>query len=203
MGCLFGRVDQTKNNFDNSRPPSGSGPGLPATPSGRHTTGPNSQSVLQIAHFTPRTSGGSAAPTPSRAATPSSQARAGSATTIATTIARPPAPRAYICPNCRQTCTSADDLQGHVMAVCPAIFGPDGVLGSVNCIEEPLADNIPNQECSICFENFLKGQVVLRLECLCVFHKNCIETWFKRKRNRVCPLPGHTQSISIETLLGR
>eukprot|EP01121_Diplochlamys_sp_Union-15-3_P013177 TRINITY_DN4050_c0_g1_i1.p1 TRINITY_DN4050_c0_g1~~TRINITY_DN4050_c0_g1_i1.p1 ORF type:complete len:230 (-),score=30.70 TRINITY_DN4050_c0_g1_i1:105-794(-) len=40
-------------------------------------------------------------------------------------------------------------------------------------------------ECVICFESFQKGHNYVRLQCLCVFHKGCIEDWFTRKKE--CP----------------
>lgn len=54
-------------------------------------------------------------------------------------------------------------------------------------IEETLKSNIADKECLICFENYLTGQVVARLECFCFFHSECIKLWFK-KSDGVCPL---------------
>ncbi|KAJ1977990.1 hypothetical protein H4R35_002079 [Dimargaris xerosporica] len=42
------------------------------------------------------------------------------------------------------------------------------------------------QECSICFEEFEPGQIVARLNCLCTYHRHCIDDWLKRSRS--CPL---------------
>ena len=41
-------------------------------------------------------------------------------------------------------------------------------------------------ECSICMEEYEVGQPLVRLECLCKFHKQCIAEWFGRKRE--CPV---------------
>ena len=38
------------------------------------------------------------------------------------------------------------------------------------------------EECTICFDEFEVGQVCARLECLCVFHKSCLENWLSRKQ---------------------
>ncbi|KAL3233909.1 E3 ubiquitin-protein ligase PIB1 [Nakaseomyces bracarensis] len=38
------------------------------------------------------------------------------------------------------------------------------------------------QECPICFEEMLPGEKVGRLECLCMYHYDCIRSWFKKKR---------------------
>jgi len=40
-------------------------------------------------------------------------------------------------------------------------------------------------ECVICLEDLLKGHVIARLPCLCVYHKSCIDQWFDV--NRSCP----------------
>ncbi|KAL4771018.1 FYVE zinc finger-domain-containing protein [Aspergillus nidulans var. acristatus] len=42
------------------------------------------------------------------------------------------------------------------------------------------------QECTICMEEYEVGQSLVRLECLCKFHKRCIVEWFERKRE--CPV---------------
>lgn len=42
-------------------------------------------------------------------------------------------------------------------------------------------------ECVICFEEFVVGTEIARLECLCRYHKKCIRTWFDRKGNGECP----------------
>ena len=43
-----------------------------------------------------------------------------------------------------------------------------------------------NNECIICLEKMIKGERVKILECGHVYHYNCINEWFKRKRE--CPL---------------
>lgn len=42
------------------------------------------------------------------------------------------------------------------------------------------------QECTICMEDYEVGQPLVRLECLCKFHKRCIVEWFERKKE--CPV---------------
>jgi hypothetical protein len=48
------------------------------------------------------------------------------------------------------------------------------------------------QECLICFEDFLHGNHVARLDCLCVYHEHCIEEWFLSQVEKVgqgsCPV---------------
>jgi hypothetical protein len=43
-------------------------------------------------------------------------------------------------------------------------------------------------ECVICFEEFMPGDTIGRLECLCVYHERCILDWFKRKGVGCCPV---------------
>lgn len=43
-----------------------------------------------------------------------------------------------------------------------------------------------SQECTICMEEYEVGQPLVRLECLCKFHKRCIVEWFERKKE--CPV---------------
>jgi len=41
-------------------------------------------------------------------------------------------------------------------------------------------------ECTICYEEFEEGAVIARLDCFCIFHKKCIDQWFKKSNK--CPL---------------
>lgn len=43
-------------------------------------------------------------------------------------------------------------------------------------------------ECVICFEDFVPGNTIGRLECLCVYHEKCILDWFSRKGVGSCPV---------------
>ncbi|CAB3408953.1 unnamed protein product [Caenorhabditis bovis] len=40
-------------------------------------------------------------------------------------------------------------------------------------------------ECTICLEEMNAGDKIARLPCLCIYHKQCIDDWFKRKN--CCP----------------
>lgn len=49
------------------------------------------------------------------------------------------------------------------------------------------------QECPICFEEMRPGEKIGRLECLCMYHYDCIRSWFKKKRKsgehrNFCPI---------------
>jgi len=40
-------------------------------------------------------------------------------------------------------------------------------------------------ECSICLEDLEEGDAIARLPCLCIYHKDCIDQWFKK--SQTCP----------------
>ncbi|CAF3186470.1 unnamed protein product [Rotaria socialis] len=62
---------------------------------------------------------------------------------------------------------------------------------------EILSYNLHNdQECAICFEPFCRQDTVARLECLCIYHKKCLDEWGQRKR--CCPL--HMDKIVLTNL---
>eukprot|EP01127_Copromyxa_protea_P011745 TRINITY_DN2979_c0_g1_i1.p1 TRINITY_DN2979_c0_g1~~TRINITY_DN2979_c0_g1_i1.p1 ORF type:complete len:356 (+),score=72.75 TRINITY_DN2979_c0_g1_i1:398-1465(+) len=44
------------------------------------------------------------------------------------------------------------------------------------------------EECGICYDEFMEGAVVARLGCFCLYHKQCIEMWFSKKGKNSCPL---------------
>ncbi|KAJ1570136.1 hypothetical protein HK096_005644 [Nowakowskiella sp. JEL0078] len=52
------------------------------------------------------------------------------------------------------------------------------------------------RECEICFEEFLKGQRIARLNCLCQYHETCIQQWFVTQAGKTgargnCPVHFH------------
>ncbi|CAD5207248.1 unnamed protein product [Bursaphelenchus okinawaensis] len=49
--------------------------------------------------------------------------------------------------------------------------------------EDVLSDE--KGECAICLEEMDVGQTIARLPCLCIYHKKCIDDWFRRKN--CCP----------------
>ena len=46
--------------------------------------------------------------------------------------------------------------------------------------------NPEKRRCTICLENFAKFDKVINLNCLHMFHDNCIKTWLKKKS--YCPI---------------
>lgn len=55
-------------------------------------------------------------------------------------------------------------------------------------IASKVIHDVPDSECSICFGGFEKEDIVARLNCLCLYHQNCIEGWYTTKKKRECPL---------------
>ncbi|KAL1914122.1 uncharacterized protein VTP21DRAFT_11748 [Calcarisporiella thermophila] len=68
----------------------------------------------------------------------------------------------------------------------------EGKVGSgsvgVKYLVSKLADGsmLVGEECPICFEEFIPGDVVARLTCLCTYHRHCIHSWFSRAKE--CPV---------------
>jgi len=50
---------------------------------------------------------------------------------------------------------------------------------------EELLEVDKEDECAICLDQMVSGQTIARLPCLCIYHKICIDEWFKRKN--CCP----------------
>lgn len=51
-------------------------------------------------------------------------------------------------------------------------------------------DCVDDAECTICLEEFQVGVPMARLECLCRFHRTCIQAWFVNHPGR-CPVHQH------------
>ena len=47
-------------------------------------------------------------------------------------------------------------------------------------------EDTTNKSCIICFEEYDKQSLIYKLNCKHVFHKECLDTWFKNKPT--CPL---------------
>ncbi|EFO86443.1 hypothetical protein CRE_01211 [Caenorhabditis remanei] len=78
------------------------------------------------------------------------------------------------CPVCHKVVPS-DDADIHLVMCLtrPKITYNDDVLKECK------------GECSICLEDLEAGHKIARLPCLCIYHKQCIDDWFKRKN--CCP----------------
>lgn len=76
--------------------------------------------------------------------------------------------------------------------VCSKMVPPDDVeCHFVMCLTRPRINYNEDvlledkDECVICFEELHQGDTIARLPCLCIYHKSCIDEWFKVKRS--CP----------------
>ncbi|XP_012231753.1 E3 ubiquitin-protein ligase ZNRF1 [Linepithema humile] len=83
-------------------------------------------------------------------------------------------------------------LNGLKCPVCSKFILPDDIeCHLVMCLTKPrlsynedvLTDG--KGECVICLEELQSGDLIARLPCLCIYHKNCIDKWFQV--NRSCP----------------
>ena len=50
-----------------------------------------------------------------------------------------------------------------------------------------LCDELPDESCSICLEDFKTGDNIKKLNCTHIFHKECLEPWLN-DNNRNCPM---------------
>jgi len=55
-------------------------------------------------------------------------------------------------------------------------------------LAEIVVQSEPGLECIICFTEYAVNDTVARLQCLCLFHQSCIESWFNNKGKRFCPV---------------
>ena len=55
-------------------------------------------------------------------------------------------------------------------------------------IEETLEEAIPDKECTICFDTFEEGDKIVRLDCWCIYHKDCAQEWFDKVKQTACPV---------------
>lgn len=76
--------------------------------------------------------------------------------------------------------------------VCSKFVPPDDVeCHLVMCLTKPRINynedvlSEDKGECVICLEELVQGDTIARLPCLCIYHKMCIDAWFKV--NRSCP----------------
>ncbi|KAI1285447.1 E3 ubiquitin-protein ligase ZNRF1 [Halotydeus destructor] len=79
------------------------------------------------------------------------------------------------CPVCSKPVPS-DDVECHLV-MC--LTKP-----RISYNEDILTDD-KGDECVICLEDLSQGDTIARLPCLCIYHKNCIDSWFEV--NRSCP----------------
>ena len=59
-------------------------------------------------------------------------------------------------------------------------------------LEESLIQDNLSDNCSICLENYLKNDKIIKLDCDHIFHKKCLKKWFKilidKSEDLNCPL---------------
>ena len=80
--------------------------------------------------------------------------------------------------NVRQHQNSLDDASG---ARNLAVFKNRMLVFKMDQQNSTDGELNKNLECPICFDDMVPGDKIGRLECLCVFHYDCIKSWFKKK----------------------
>lgn len=84
------------------------------------------------------------------------------------------------------------NAEGSSYDTIKGVESPEGAFaGSVGSYGTVLAEKDVfgvDNECVICLEDLKPGDKVGRLECLCVFHYQCIKDWFKKKGYGECPV---------------
>lgn len=97
--------------------------------------------------------------------------------------------------------TDSDDLSSLVFLDVATRFGSPGTsppeklfqirrnkiknIGKYRKVKEN--DSILDTQCPICIDSFCCGEYQRTLECNHVFHKKCIDKWFKKDKNE-CPM---------------
>ncbi|KAK3603793.1 hypothetical protein CHS0354_042794 [Potamilus streckersoni] len=83
-------------------------------------------------------------------------------------------------------------LQGIKCPVCSKFIPPEDLeCHLVMCLTKPRIsynEDVLTEdkgECCICLDDLTQGDTIARLPCLCIYHKVCIDSWFKK--NRSCP----------------
>lgn len=65
-------------------------------------------------------------------------------------------------------------------------YVPIGDVYEINILEKDI-----EKECTVCFDTFCKGDMVITTDCFCIYHKACSLNWFEKEKK--CPLHGCEQ----------
>ncbi|KAI8832206.1 hypothetical protein BC829DRAFT_408812 [Chytridium lagenaria] len=90
------------------------------------------------------------------------------------------------CPVCgiRLARLGTEEAREKHVGECLAKPGGGSVRGTRYLIQ--VLDETLEKECVICFNDLEKGQKIARLNCLCIYHADCIDDWFLRSQE--CPV---------------
>lgn len=91
-----------------------------------------------------------------------------------------------VCDRALRTLPSAEAREAHVMH-CLEHGAPADVVPRTRYVASRLAPDsvLLGSECIICMEEFLVNDAVARLNCLCCFHRACIDAWLRKSHG--CP----------------
>ena len=107
--------------------------------------------------------------------------------TADTAASLPSAADSFImCPACGTDLlefSTEEERESHMRGCFERIAGrPQAERYAISVLDEDL----PGRECGICFEEFLKGQRIATLGCLCQYHDKCIGSWLEKGSG--CPV---------------
>jgi len=93
------------------------------------------------------------------------------------------------CPVCGKSFSSCGSYSNNIENHLKTCLENENEVKLGNRYELQNLDYDLEKECPICFEEFLKGQTIVRIDCLCIFHKECIDKWYDyRKVDGICPI---------------
>ena len=101
------------------------------------------------------------------------------------------------CPVCSRNISRMSETEGEThVATCLDLRTSstsdtmDAVFVGTRRVVRVLDETIEDSECTICLESFNAGQRVATLNCLCVFHEDCIKAWFENPTygKNSCPI---------------
>ncbi|ORX42535.1 ankyrin [Piromyces finnis] len=97
------------------------------------------------------------------------------------------------CPVCGKSLSlygsDQNSIENHLKTCLDQVDGELNKVKLGNKFELQKLDHDLSGECQICFEEFQKGQTITRIDCLCIFHKECIDRWYDyRKVDGICPI---------------
>ncbi|KAF9164685.1 FKBP12-associated protein [Actinomortierella ambigua] len=85
----------------------------------------------------------------------------------------------------------------HVQDCLEGKTGSGSPITSVRYVVYKLPADSPlvDQECAICFEEFVAGRTVARLNCLCTYHRHCIHNWLQHGKSCPQPIPATASPV--------
>lgn len=77
--------------------------------------------------------------------------------------------------------------------------GENGVYFDERQVDAVFESINKDNTCMVCLEGFYSLQKVVRMNCLCLYHSECIYPWWSKKNAFVCTLPAHNKIQTQES----